>query len=226
MTMPATMWTLIAEARGGGPEAVDTLLRRYRAPILAYVRRAGLPAEEAEDVVQEAFLAIVEEGVLAKADRALGRFRHLLLAVTRHVISERRRHEGRLKRGGGRTRIAVGDGEDGPRLEDLLAAPSADDAFDPLWVQNLVFLAMERLREDCTRDGVAHYAKALFLATTRGLGQAEIAAELGAAPHDVKNWLHQARLRLRRLVLAEIQRYSSSREEYDAEVAYLRKFLE
>jgi len=226
--MPSTMWTLIGKARGGDEEELDRLLRKYRPPVLAFVRNAVRDPEEAEDVVQEAFVILVQDEVLAKADRAKGKFRSLLLAVTRHVISARRRSASALRRGGGRRPLSLSSA---PResvdllLENLVQAPSADDAFDTLWVENLVRLAMNRVREECLRDGTRHF-EALFAHVNDGLEYAGIAEKLDVSVTDVKNYVHQARVRLRRYVLQEIRGYSSSGTECEAEVAYLMKFLE
>ena len=223
--MPSTMWTMISQARNGGREAVETLLRKYRPPVLAFVRNAVGNAEDAEDLVQNAFLALIEVEVLAKADKARGKFRSLLLAVTRHTISAARRSEGRVKRGGDFVQHRLDPGGEGrPRFEDLLAAPQEEEGFDRLWIQNLVRIGMNRLREECEKDGTPHF-QALFLATNDGLGYDEVGARLALSLTDVKNVIHQARVRLKRFVLREVQEYASSRAEYESEIAYLMTFL-
>jgi len=225
--MPSTMWTLIAQARRGGRDALETVLRKYRPPVLSFVRAAGFPPHEAEDVTQEVLLVLVQDDVVAKADRDRGRFRSLLLAVTRHTISAWRRAGGREKRGGGVRTLSLegGPGDDAPRLEAMLSAPATDDAFDHLWIENLVRIGMNRLREECERDGTPHF-RALLMHASEQRPYAEIAAALGVALSDVQNYLHRARAQLKRHVLKEIQEYSSSRDEYDAEAAYLMRFVE
>lgn len=217
--MPSTMWTLIDRARRGGADALDALLRKYRPPILAFVRNAGFQADEAEDLVQEVFLAVVRDDVLAKADQLRGRFRSLLLAVTRHAISAWRRHEGAGKRGGGASRISL------ENLDDLAQSARRDEGFDPLWVQNLVRISLHQLNVECDREGTPHF-RALMLHSEEGLGYADIGSRLGLSESQVRNTLHQARLRLKRAVLQEIHSYASSRPEYESEVAYLTQFLD
>lgn len=219
--MPSTMWTVIARARQGGQDALDALLRKYRSPILAFVRNAGFGPDEAEDLTQEVFLTVIGDDVLAKADQSRGKFRSLLLAITRHTISSRRRRDGDRRP----VRLDPGEPEDRPRLEDLLAAPDTDDTFDPLWIENLVRIGMNRLREECDKDGTP-YLRALLMHTSDELGYPEIAARLGVSETDVKNYLHRARVMLKRHVLKEVQEYSSSRSEYESEVSYLMRFLQ
>lgn len=226
--MPSTMWVVIAKARAGDLEELDRLLRYYRPPVLSFIRNRIQDADEAEDVTQEIFVTLVQDDVLARVDPSKGRFRTLLLAVARHVLSERRRSQTALKRGSGRKPVSLdapaGPSSDTP-LGGLITAPSEEAAFDALWVENLVRLAMSRLRELSGKEGTRHF-DALFAHVNDGLPYSEIAAKLGVTVTDVKNYVHQARLRLRRLMLQEIQSYSSSRAEYEEEVAYLMKLIE
>jgi RNA polymerase sigma-70 factor (ECF subfamily) len=211
--MPDTMWSLIAQARKGGDQALDAILRKYRPPILAFIRNLGLSREDAEDLVQEVFLTILEDDVLARADKSRGRFRSLLLSVARHVITDRRRGDSTLKRGGDRKRVPFPDqterSEESLR-DELLKVDATDSAFDPLWVQNLVRLGMNLLWEECARDGTPYF-QALSLQVEEGLDHAGIAERLGVGPNDIKNHLHQGRVRLKRHVLKEMQSYCSSR---------------
>jgi RNA polymerase sigma factor (sigma-70 family) len=226
--MPSTIWTLIGKARAGDRAELNLLLRKYRPALLASIRRTIRDPEEAEDIVQQVLVTLIEDDILSKADRSKGRFRCLLWAVTRHVISERRRSEAALKRGGGQkpTSLSSAKGDSATLLiESLIEAPSVDETFDTLWVDNLVRLGMSRLREDC-RKNQTPYFDALFAYVNDGLDYAEIARKFSVTATDVKNYLHQARASLRRFVLEEIQAYSSSRTEYDAEVAYMMKYLE
>ena len=110
--IPSTMWTVISQARRGGQEALEAIFKKYRPPVYAFIRNTGFPHEDAEDLTQEVFLALVKDDVLEKADKERGKFRSLLLAVTRHAISTKRRHDGRIKRGGGAKPLSLSEGED------------------------------------------------------------------------------------------------------------------
>jgi RNA polymerase sigma-70 factor (ECF subfamily) len=223
--MPTTMWTAIFQARQAGHQALDVLIRKYRPPVLAFVRNAGFDETEAEDLAQEVFLTLIRDDILDKADKGRGKFRSLLLGVTRHTISTCRRHEGRVKRGGDMKRMEPeADASSSFALEELLAGPETDETFDFLWVENLVRIGMSRLREECEREG-SPYFTALFLHTNDRLDYPGIAQRLGASDANVKNYLHQARLKLKRHVLREVKAYSSSPTEYESEIAYLMKFL-
>jgi RNA polymerase sigma-70 factor (ECF subfamily) len=214
--LPSTVWTAIAQARSGGRPALDALLRKYYPPVLSMVKGAGFREQDAEDVTQEVFLRLVSDDIVGKADPSRGRFRGLVLTVAKQVIVDRRRFDGREKRGGGTRPVAM--------TGDVAQAADRDAAFDHLWIENLVRVGMNELRRECEREKT-EYFRALMMTTDEGLGYAEVATQLGVPLAQVKNFVHQARLRLKRYVLFEIEQYSASREEYDSEVAYLMKFL-
>lgn len=223
--IPSTLWTVISQARRKGNAAIDLLLRKYRPAVVAFIRNAGISAEDAEDLTQEVFLTLVRDDVLVKADKARGKFRSLLLAIARHAISGKRKHEGRVKRGGRAKQVSLDGDTEALRIDDLVVDGPPDETFDPLWIQNLVRLGMKALEEECASEKTPYY-RALALFTAEEIGYPEIAERLGVKVGDVKNYIHQARLRLRKNVLKEVQAYSSSRDEYEAEVAALKKYLE
>lgn len=218
--MPTTIWTQIADVRRHRTEAIDQVFRKYQPAILAFIRAAGHSPEEAADLAQEVFLTLVQDRVLFKADRARGRFRSLLLAITRHTMSNHRRHQNRRKREGSRKVRPL----DAAEVEMAVAEGGDDPDFDMLWVQNLVGLSLERLRAEYEEAGRFHF-RALELFTKEGLGYPEIADRLKRSVADVKNLIFQARAKLRERLLSEIQAYSASTQEYEDEVNYLAKFL-
>lgn len=134
-----TAWTMIGNAGAGDRGALETFAERYRPAVVAFLRGRGLRDAEAEDVCQDAFLRVLAGGVLARADRARGRFRSLLLSVVVHVIQDRQRK---------RREVAMPDDAPPP------AAVERDESFDRAWVLHLAERAMERLGE----DGSPYYA--------------------------------------------------------------------
>ncbi len=58
-----THWSVVLEAQGESPaaqEALEKLCRTYWRPIFAFLRRQGLPPEEAEDITQGFFAQLLE----------------------------------------------------------------------------------------------------------------------------------------------------------------------
>ena len=206
--MPSTMWTTILQFHRDPDRVKDFVVRRYRQPVVEFARRQGLKDEDAEDVTQEVFLRVCHGPFLKKANEIRGRFRTVLLAVTRHVIGSWRRHE----RAGKRDRRREVSLEEIPLPDEL----PADPEFDRLWVQNLMDQAMARLKDD---PGI----EALRL-QVGGLSYQEIAAQLGRKVTDVTNFIHRAKERLKKEFERLVAEYST-REEVADEIAALRRFI-
>lgn len=208
MQFPTSIWSAILSVRQDPERVKDLIVRRYRDPIFEFVRRQNLPHEDAEDLTQEVFLRVCREDFLARADRQKGKFRTLLLAVTRHVIGQYRRYE-LSERRDRRRQIALGD-------FDVPADGPSDDEFDRLWVKNLVAQAMERLKDD-------PMVRALRL-QMEGRSYQEIAAALGKPVTDVTNYIHRAKDRLRRQIEELITEYSG-RDQAPGEIAELMRLV-
>ena len=208
MHMPSTMWTTILQFRCDPERVKDFVVRRYRQPVLEFARRQGLKDEDAEDVAQEVFLRVCQETFLKRADQIRGKFRTVLLAVTKHVIGSWRRHEMAGKRDR-RREVSL----EGMTLPDELPA---DPEFDRLWVQNLMTQAMERLKKDAGTEALKLQLE--------GLSYQEIAERLGKKTTDVTNFIHRAKERLKKEFERLIAEYST-REDVAEEIAQLRRFL-
>lgn len=216
-----THWSRILLAREKDPRSLDDLARAYRAPIHNFILSRGFPSADAEDLTQETFLEVFRDGFLQRADRAKGRFRALLLAVTKHVMARARRQAAAAKRGGGR---AAGPLEEEPPDPDSLG-DLRDEEFDRLWALDLVRRAIDDLSKTDDREGRPG-SKALKLAIFKKRGYDEIAKELGLKLHDVKNLIHRTRARLRQRIRDLVGEYSGSDPEFDDEISYLGRFLE
>lgn len=207
---PSTMWTMMLSR----PErARAQLFNRYRTPILHFIRNHGFNEHDAEDLTQEVFLRVSREEFLSKVDRRKGRFRNLLLAVTRHVCLKERDRLARRRAGS----IEQAD-------VDHPAPPDSDEAFQVLWVQNLVNMALEGLQTEATPDGPRYY-EALLLSRFKGLTYEEVARKLGVGVGDVKNWIYAAKKKVKVRLVELIRAYCSTDGELDEEWAYIRKSL-
>lgn len=213
MRATATRWTLIEAARGGDTAAQRAFAEKYRAPVLAWLDGRGLRPDEAEDVAQEVFLRLFAEGVLERADPARGRFRALLLAVTRHVHASHVRAATAAKRGGGAVE----------RLGELDPAGPAgldDDEFARDWLLNLLDLALRRLEREHPR-----YHEAIELFLLEGGRRADVARAMGRTEGAVRNYVHRGKRKLASYVREEAWSYSSTREECVEELGALARLL-
>lgn len=102
---PTTRHTLVAAASSGGPparEALDAMIAVYWKPAYKHVRvRWNRGNEEAKDLVQGFFAALLEQNLLSAFDPAKGRLRTFLRGCLDHFVMKHDESAGRLKRGGG-----------------------------------------------------------------------------------------------------------------------------
>jgi RNA polymerase sigma factor (sigma-70 family) len=224
---PSTMRTLIHRAGAGDRGALERLSTLYREPVYTYLRNQGLKDADAEDVTQQVFETILEDGVFAKWDASKGRFRHFLVGLVRNVAKDRLRREGAKKRGGGKRRISIDtSGPDGDApISARVSKPAGDDEeFDKLWMLNLVRHALEGLKVECVRQKV-RYHEALERYVFGSQSYTVVAKEMGVQVHDVKNWIHRARARLVPHVQRLILETCRDPGEYQDEQKYLMKLM-
>src|SRR6266853_2189172 len=87
-----TRWSLILSAAHFGSEeqgardALAELCRTYWRPIFSFVRGRGYSIEDAQDLTQDFFVAILKNEWLHNADRNRGRFRSLLLKSLQNFL--------------------------------------------------------------------------------------------------------------------------------------------
>lgn len=216
MAFESTMWTAIGQAKGGSSEALQRILERYRPPLLDYLRGCRLSEADAEDVVQDVFLEMTKKDFLARADRTKGKFRSLLIRVTRNVLASGFRKQYTLKRGGRRKAVS---------LDDIAEAPAPEmERFNQLWVRNLIRLGLDRLHRESSRWKVP-YPEVLSWKYLEDLSYDQIAAKLGCEPKDVDNYCYHGRQLLKRHLIELAQEYSSSPDEHSEEIELLKRFL-
>lgn len=208
MDFPTSIWTVILSVRDDPERVKDLVVRRYRGPVYEFLRMRGLDHEDAEDVAQEVFLQICQKEFLEKADREKGKFRTLVLAVTRNLLAFFHRYQ-MAERRDRRRKVTLGELE-------LPADPAPDGDFDRLWIRNLVSQALDRLKDDPTVMALKRQMD--------GLSYQEIASEMGRQVHDVTNFIHRGKTRLRSEIERMIGEYAST-DDVPEEVAHLMKLV-
>jgi RNA polymerase sigma factor (sigma-70 family) len=220
---PTTIWDDISSARKGSSRELDLLLSRYRSPILGFLRWKNVKTEEAEDLAQEVLIRISTPGFFEKVDASKGRFRSLLLAVTRNVLSESLRRDHAERRGGGVQVLHEGDLAEGatPLLDQI--ASTDDTKFDQLWVSELVDRSLRELEEDAAARGTSE-AAAFRLKYLENLTQEEVAVRLGCTAFNAKNYIYYGKLKFKQRLLTAIRAYCSTPEEFEIEVKRLAPY--
>jgi len=162
LQFPVTRWTVVV--RAGSPEtghlrrrAVEDICRAYWFPLYAFARGRGASPEDAEDLTQSFFAAILHTEFFAKAEPERGKLRtYLLTAFSRHLANAHR-DQSRLKRGGGQAILSI---EMHGAEERILgnAGQSMEALYDKHWALALVDAAMSGLGKTCAARGKsAHF---------------------------------------------------------------------
>ncbi|HET7468164.1 MAG TPA: sigma-70 family RNA polymerase sigma factor [Gemmatimonadales bacterium] len=174
----------ISRVQAGDADAFDLIVRRYMRPAYAVAFRVLGHREDAEDVVQEAFLAALANIGSFDTTRRFGPwlYRIVLTRGLNFRKSRSRRAAEQLEDGG------VASREAGP-------AAAAEQA----GLRETVTTALARLPE--------RQRMVVQLFDLDGFSGAEIAAMLGVSPGTVRWYLHEARQALRRM-LAHLQEAS------------------
>lgn len=134
MPSDATDSELVHACQQGHRWAWDALVERYQRLIYAVPLRAGLPAEEAEDVLQTVFLRLVEHLEDIREPQALGKW--LITTAKRESWRALRRRRG----------AEDPEGDDGEQVSWLVGAHPDEN----LWLdQVMAGEAMEQIGERC-----------------------------------------------------------------------------
>jgi RNA polymerase sigma-70 factor (ECF subfamily) len=223
---PETRWTRIVAARDRPDlrrQVLGELCATRWQPLYIHLRKKGLAADRAQDVVQGFLLHLVERDFLARLDPGRGRLRGYLKAALDHYLVNLHAEEAAQKRGGGLRRLAFDEVE-----ATLPAAPDDPEAaFDREWALGL-FAAAERDLEAELASGARRGPVAVVRQLFR-FGEAPayetLAREHGMTIPQLKSFVHRARGRFRQLLLARIADTVHSPEEAEAELGDLLKAL-
>ena len=220
---PTTRHSLIHSAAGTGTlarEALDAILAVYWKPAYKHVRIQWKRSnEEAKDLVQGFFTALIEQPILAAFDPSKARFRTYLKACLDHFVMKQDESASRLKRGG---RAAHFDFDTAER--ELAGCPSVEDVFLREWQREMFALALRDLGDLCRTNGKQlHYRvfEQYDLADSPRPSYADLAARHSIPVTAVTNHLAWARRELRRLVLLRLRAVTPDDRECHAELRVL-----
>lgn len=233
-----TRWTLILRARGETPEAkaaLGELCEAYYAPVERFLRREGRDADTARELTQEFFARVLASDAFALADPERGRFRSYLLGALRHFLADRRKHEARLKRGGGTEPVsldapAVSDDPTSPAPIEVAdpAAPAPDGAFDREWALAVMARALEAVQREFSGPEKARQFETIkpwLMGEGPALSQAAAAQALGTTEGAIKVMIHRLRKRFRDAVRQEIAQTLRDPSLVDEELRHLIEAL-
>ena len=166
-TVSETDEDLMLEVQGGSREAFEALFQRYRGPIWTFFRRRIDDGSRAEELAQDAFLALLQG---ARRYEARASFRAYLFGIAYNVMLAERRRQG------GRGATAID--------EEILPA-QAHDPDAAIWVRR----ALDQLDSDDR--------EILMLREYEQLSYQEIADLMSMPLNTVRSRLFRARAAMR-----------------------------
>lgn len=211
-TFATTHWSVIQAARDGSSaaarDALNHLCATYWQPVYAFIRRSGSNAEDARDLTQGFFAALLADDSFARADRDKGRFRSFLLGALKHYLVDEQRRAQTRKRGGDRELVPLDVALAETRYGiEAVAAVSPEAEYDRAWALSVLDRALGRFREEFELAGRAVLFDALkgFLTGDKpAAGYRSVAAQLRITEGAAKMTVTRMRQRFRVLVQQEL----------------------
>jgi len=227
-----TRWSLIAAAGERGEPAraaLAELCGAYWYPVYAFIRRRGNSAEDAADLTQAFFAALLEKEYLADADRERGRFRAFLLTAVARFVAKERDRGAALKRGGGKQPLSIDFAVGESRYQHEPAHGwTPERIFERRWALTLLDRTLAALREEHAASGKLPLFDALKVFLTGETGappMVEIAERLNMTEGAVKVAVHRLRQKYRESLRAEIAQTVAAEGDVEDELNQLRVAL-
>lgn len=227
-----THWSVVLEAARpdtpGGVEAFARLYQDYWFPLYAYVRRRGRSPQEAEDLTQDFFVALLERQRLQGIERGGGRFRSFLLKALQNFLANAWDRASAQKRGGGRVLVPLEDVDAESRFLADPAGMTPEVDFERHWAFAVLEHTMRHLEQELQAAGKARLLESLrphLQGDRGGRPYAEIAAQLGMTEGAVKVTVHRLRQRYGELLRAEVARTVGTEAEIGDELRHLRAIV-
>lgn len=224
-----TQWSQVLAARDGSEtearRALEELCRTYWQPLYSFVRHRGSAPDEARDLTQAYFTALLEKDFLAEVDPAKGRFRSFLLVSLRNFLSHEIDRAKALKRGGGTSTLSfdTDDAEAGYTLRPTETL-TPEQVFERRWAMTVLDRALERLRsqQEAADNGALFEELKQYLTSSEPQAPYRQAAEkLGMREGAVSTAVHRLRKQYGLCLRSEIAETVSDTTEVDDELRHL-----
>jgi len=188
-------FTRLAAGGAAAERAIGSLYDEYAARFRAFLRMRGLAPQQAEDLVQDVFVRLIEAGPRLKEVESPCAY---LWCTLRNALTDHTRRVGRERRRLADPPASAGD-DDGVSFESWLEKTAGVAGAEPERIDHLecVARALDRFRrQDPER------AAAIELVALEGFEGRELAVLLGRSYGAAREYLSQARKALKSLVEA------------------------
>jgi RNA polymerase sigma-70 factor (ECF subfamily) len=201
----STLWTLVADAKGGPEEAVTAaqreLLRRYSPAVHRYLLDALRNRDAADELAQEFALRFLR-GDCRRVDPQRGRFRDYLKGILSHLIVDYYRRQRRLPQAlpaNARESVAYSE-----------ASAHGDGQFLESWRNELLALTWDALARAEKETGQPFHAVLRFRIQHPDLRSSQMAEQLSTqlgkpvTAEWVRQTLHRGRDKFAELLVREV----------------------
>jgi len=233
----STRWTVVYQAADSKTSsehalsALSELCQIYWRPVYLFLRRQGIGPDDAQDLTQSFFAALIEDRTHARADKMKGRFRSFLLGTLKHFLAHAREHDRAQKRGGGAVPVQLD--EAALSEADAHAARcqnwSADGVFEREWAASLLRQSLDRLAREYEVAGKGALFEALKAHIKAGanaaVSYAEMAKRLGRAATTLRSDVARLRARYRAILREEVSGTVIDARDIDQELHHLREAM-
>ena len=210
-------------------EALEQLCRAYWYPLYAYVRRRGYNPEDAQDLTQGFFAALLTGKYLVQANRARGRFRTFLLSAFDNFLHNEHDRAIALKRGGGREIVSWEEHvAEGRYAQEPTGGLSPEQIFEKRWAATLLERVLAQLRAEFDqreRLELFDRLKPHLWGEEEATPYAQLATGLAMSVSALKVTMHRLRRRYRDLLRDEIAQTVADPAEIDGEIQYLIRVM-
>ena len=159
-TFLTTHWSLIGDIQAGDTRdnaLIGLLIERYWKPVYCYLRRKGRSNEEAKDLTQGFFHAVVlNRNLVQRADQSKGHFRtYLLHALNQYVINESAKQMAgkRIPK----DKLVPLDLLDPPTVPAAVLEAGPEDCYNYAWMSALMDQVLETVRIGCRDEGLENH---------------------------------------------------------------------
>lgn len=222
----ATQWSLVLRARDKSEAALEGLFKRYREPLLVWLRAQGQSPADAEDALHGFLQNLLRREALAGVSEEKGKFRTFLLQCLKNHLRDEHARRIAGKRGGGQPVESLDQTDDeGHDIRTPASAGRAPDLeYDRAWAQAVLASSIERLQAECAGQGHGALWQAvepvIFFDDTASPYR-DIAAKAGMSEAAVKMATSRIRARLRGIVQEQIMQTVADEQDWREEIRYL-----
>jgi RNA polymerase sigma-70 factor (ECF subfamily) len=231
---PTTAWSCVRAAQDPGhPDfiaAMNRLIAAYWKPVFHYLRAAGQPAAQAEDLTQEFFLRFLTRGWLSPADAQRGQFRHFLCTLLKRFAYNQtvraNKQEAFEQRFVSVHRLI----QDSDRAYEPPARETPEEAFQKQWQAGVLGAVRRNLRayyeglgKPAQRQRFAIFAAYHFVErSSEQPTQDALAARFGVSREVVRYALEEVGKRYERFLRQEVRDQVGTEADIEQELADLR----